>query len=440
MRPSTGLLTDHYELTMLDAAIADDTAGAPATFELFGRGLPSGRGFGVVAGTARALDALEAFRFEEEALEFLARNRIVSDSALDYLAHYRFTGTIRGIPEGGLYFPFTPLVQVDGTFAECLVLETVLLSIYNFDSAVASAAARMVHAAGGRSIVEMGSRRTHEVAAIASARAAYLVGAAATSNLAAGQEYGIPTTGTVAHAFILAHSSEADAFRAQLATQGADTTYLVDTYEIERGIRTAVEIVGTEIGAIRIDSGDPHIESQRARALLDELGAQKTRIVYSGDLDEYRIADLGDSPIDAFGVGTRLVTGSGYPTCNFVYKLVSIDGRGVAKLSADKETMAHAKNPQRGFTAEGRLAVEVLGYKGPRLELPPSLKVAELVPAHEVLVQEGERIDRACLVEARSFHRSQLESLPDELLAMDTQGRTLPTLLVDDSGRASALG
>ena len=439
MTPCTGLLTDHYELTMLDAAIADGTAGAPATFELFGRGLPSGRGFGVVAGTARALDALESFRFDEQALQFLARNRIVSDAALDYLARYRFSGTIRGVPEGGLYFPFTPLVQVDGTFAECLVLETVLLSVYNFDSAVASAAARMVHAAGGRSIVEMGSRRTHELAAVASARAAYLVGAAATSNLEAGREYGIPTTGTVAHAFILAHSSEADAFRAQLAAQGPDTTYLVDTYEIEQGIRTAVDIVGTGIGAIRIDSGDPRIESRRARALLDELGATKTRIVYSGDLDEYRIAALADSPIDAFGVGTRLVTGSGHPTCNFVYKLVAIEGRGVAKLSADKETIAHAKNPQRGFTAEGLLAVEVLGRGGSELEMPASLKVAELIPAHEVLVRDGERLNRVGLNESRAFHRSQIEALPEELLANDTMGHTLPTLLVDDSGRISAL-
>ena len=439
MRPSTGMLTDHYELTMLDAALADGTAWLPATFELFARGLPGGRGFGVVAGTARALDALRDFAFDPAALDFLATNRIVSTPALDYLASYRFGGSVRGIPEGGLYFPFTPLLQVDGTFAECLVLETVLLSIYNFDSAVASAAARMVLAAPGRSIVEMGSRRTHELAAVASARAAYLVGAMATSNLEAGRAWGIPTTGTVAHAFILAHPAEADAFRAQLAAQGPDTTYLVDTYEIEQGIRTAVEIVGTGIGAIRIDSGDPRVESKRARALLDELGAHKTRIVYSGDLDEYRIAALADSPIDAFGVGTRLVTGSGHPTCNFVYKLVAAGGRGVAKLSADKETIANAKNPRRGYTSEGKLALEVLGLRDAEPDLAASLKVAELLPAQELLVQEGERLSHTSLNESRAFHRSQIEALPEELLSLDTHGRTLPTLLASESGDLSPL-
>ena len=440
MRPSTGLLTDHYELTMLDAALADGTAWLPATFELFARGLPAGRGFGVVAGTARALDALEGFTFGDEELEFLSANRIVSRAALDYLSTYRFSGTIRGVPEGGLYFPFTPLLQVDGTFAECLLLETVLLSIYNFDSAVASAAARMVQAAGGRSIVEMGSRRTHELAAVASARAAYLVGAAATSNLEAGRAWGIPTTGTVAHAFILAHAAEADAFRAQLAAQGADTTYLVDTYEIEQGIRRAVEIVGTGIGSIRIDSGDPLVESKRARALLDQLGANKTRIVYSGDLDEYRIAALAGSPIDAFGVGTRLVTGSGHPTCNFVYKLVAAEGRGVAKLSADKETIAHAKNPLRGYTSDGMLAVELLGLREGEARIPAALKVAELLPAQEVLVQEGERLSHTSLNESRAFHSAQIEALPGELLALDTQGQTLPTLLASESGELSPLG
>ncbi len=415
---------------MLEAALRDHTADTPATFELFTRALPPGRGFGVVAGTDRALQAITNFKFDESELEFLAEAEVVSGSTLEYLAKYKFSGGVRGIPEGGLFFGHTPILELKGSFAECLILETVLLSIFNHDSAVASAATRMVIAARGRPIVEMGSRRTHERSAVEAARAAYLVGASATSNLEAGRSYGIPTAGTVAHAFILAHDNEADAFRSQFATQGAATTYLVDTFDIEQGIRNAVAIAGIGIGAIRIDSGDPHVEAQRARQLLDSLGARSARIVLSGDLDEFAIKDLQNAPIDSFGVGTRLVTGSGYPTCNFVYKLVAIGGsrspRGVAKLSDDKVTFAGAKRPLRAFDVNGKLGLEVLGCENvATLGSLRDFGLAESAEVHRDLIAAGERIFEPTLNESRNFHQCQLESLPRALLEI---GGDVPTL------------
>jgi nicotinate phosphoribosyltransferase len=241
---SSALLTDHYELTMLTAALADGTAHRRCTFEVFGRRLPHGRRYGVLAGTGRLLAEIERFRFSEEVLDDLLGAGVLDERAARYLAGYRFTGDISGYAEGEPYFPNSPLLTVTASFAEAVVLETLILSVLNHDSAIAAAAARMVVAAGDRPLIEMGSRRAHEQAAIACARAAYLVGFAATSNLAAGARYGIPTAGTAAHAFTLLHDSERDAFAAQVAALGVSTTLLVDTYDTGRGIETAIEVAG----------------------------------------------------------------------------------------------------------------------------------------------------------------------------------------------------
>src|SRR6201991_2481754 len=304
---STALFTDRYELTMAAAALADGTAQRQCVFEVFARRLPAGRRYGVVAGTDRLLESIERFRFGDEGLAMLARG--VDDAPLSWLADYRFSGDIDGYPEGELYFPGSPILTVTGTFAEAVLLETLVLSILNHDSAVASAAARMVTAAAGRPIIEMGSRRSHEAAAVASARATYLAGFAATSNLEAERRYGIPTAGTAAHAFVLLHDDELGAFKSQVATLGADTTLLVDTYDIRRGIELAIEAAGPGLGAIRIDSGDLGELARQAREQLDGLGATGTQIVLSGDLDEYAIAALRAEPVDSYGVGTSVVTG-----------------------------------------------------------------------------------------------------------------------------------
>src|SRR5690606_30666795 len=237
----------------------------------------------------------------------------VGTEALDWLADYRFGGTITGYREGELFFPGSPLLRIDGTFADAVILETITLSVLNYDSAVAGAASRMVQAAGDRPIAEMGSRRTGESSAVAAARAAFIVGFAATSNLEAGRSWGVPTMGTAAHSFTLLHDSEEEAFAAQVEALGPGTTLLVDTYDIESGIETAVRVAGTGLGAIRIDSGDLPVVVASARAQLDALGATGTKITVTNDLDEYTIASLRAAPVNSYGVGTSLVTGSGAP-------------------------------------------------------------------------------------------------------------------------------
>src|SRR5688500_16542556 len=244
---STALFTDRYELTMAAASLTDGTAQRHCVCEVFARRLPEGRRYGVVAGTGRLLESIERFRFGEQELAML--EGVVDDDTLAWLAEYRFSGDIDGYPEGELYFPGSPILTVTGTFVDAVLLETLVLSILNHDSAVASAAARMVTAAAGRPIIEMGSRRTHEAAAVASARAAYLAGFSTTSNLEAERRHGIPTAGTAAHAWILLHDDELTACRAQVAALGPKTTLLVDTYDIRHGIELAIEAAGPELGA-----------------------------------------------------------------------------------------------------------------------------------------------------------------------------------------------
>ncbi|MDD9207248.1 nicotinate phosphoribosyltransferase, partial [Georgenia sp. 10Sc9-8] len=323
---STALLTDRYELTMVDAALRNGVAQRRSVFEVFSRRLPAGRRYGVVAGTGRLLEAVEAFRFTDAEIDFLAQQGVVGEHTLDYLRGYRFTGSISGYGEGECFFPGSPVLTVEGTFAEAVLLETVILSILNHDCAVAAAASRMTIAAHGRPCLEMGARRTHEAAAVAAARAAVVGGFSGTSVLEAGRSYGIPTIGTAAHSFTLAHDDEEQAFAAQVAAHGPATTLLVDTYDVTRGVARAVSAAraaGGELGAVRLDSGDLVAQAFTVRRQLDELGATSTKITVTSDLDEYAIAALGAAPVDSYGVGTRLVTGSGHPTAELVYKLVA---------------------------------------------------------------------------------------------------------------------
>jgi nicotinate phosphoribosyltransferase len=361
---STALLTDHYELTMLRAALRDGTARRRCVFEVFARRLPAGRRYGVVAGTARVVEAVAEYRFGEPEIEYLLGAGVVDPDTAGWLAGYRFSGDIEGYAEGELYYPGSPILSVSGSFAECVILETLVLSILNFDSAVAAAAARMVTAARGRPIIEMGSRRAHERAAVASARAAYLAGFASTSNLAAGERYRIPTAGTAAHAFTLLHDDEAAGFASQVAALGKQTTLLVDTYDISEGIRRAVAVAGPSLGAVRIDSGDVSVLAQQSRELLDSLGAPDTKIIVSGDLDEHAIAALAAAPVDAYGAGTAVVTGSGAPTAGLVYKLVEVDDRPVVKRSEHKATVGGRKTAVRRHKPTGTATEEVVVSRG----------------------------------------------------------------------------
>jgi nicotinate phosphoribosyltransferase len=424
---STALLTDHYELTMLQAALRSGAAGRRCVFEVFARRLPDGRRYGVVAGTGRLLQDLADFRFGEAEIERLRTAGVVDEDTLAYLAAYRFSGGIHGYAEGECYFPGSPLLVVEGTFAEAVLLETLVLSVLNHDSAVAAASSRMTGAAEGRPCIEMGSRRTHEDAAVAAARAAYVTGFAATSNLEAGREFGVPTTGTSAHAFTLLHDSEREAFEAQVASLGKGTTLLVDTYDVATAVRTAVEVAGPELGAVRLDSGDLLAQAREVRRQLDALGATGTRIVVTSDLDEHAIAALAAAPVDAYGVGTSLVTGSGAPTAGLVYKLVAREDAtgemvGVAKKSKDKATVAGRKWALRRRNAAGVAEAEVIGVG----EMPAN--DGDDRPLLVELVRDGEVVGATTLEQARARHEQSRAELPAKALQLSRGEPAIPTV------------
>jgi nicotinate phosphoribosyltransferase len=434
--PSTALLTDQYELTMVRAALGSGMAGRRSVFELFGRRLPSGRRYGVVAGVGRALDAVERFRFGDAEIDMLLSQHVVDDRTAQWLSTYHFSGDIRGYGEGDLYYPGSPLLTVEGTFAEAVILETLLLSVYNYDSAVASAASRMTLMADGRPCIEMGSRRANEYAAVAAARAAYIAGFSATSNLEAGRTYGVPTTGTAAHSFTLLHDTEEQAFVAQIAALGEDTTLLVDTYDIEAAVRTGVRITEGRLGAVRIDSGDLVATAKDVRALLDDLGATKTRIIVTSDLDEWQIAALSGAPVNGYGVGTSVVTGSGAPTCSFVYKLVARASSdhpdaplvSVAKKSAQKSTVGGRKYALRRRDPKGFAEAELIGIgAAPEGDGDDRELLLDLVLG-------GEVVGRESLDAARERHAAGIHELPRDAFKMSRGEPCIPTYFFDENG------
>lgn len=414
---STAFKTDQYELTMLQSALTDGLAHKPAVFELFGRKIPQGRKYGVVGGIGRAIEAVKNFTFTDAQIAFLRAHNIVNEETLTYLSNYRFTGTIYAYREGELYFPHSPIMRVEGTFGECVLLETVLLSILNHDSAVASAASRMVQAAQGIPLAEMGSRRTHDDAATASARVSYITGFSATSNLEAGFTYGIPTMGTSAHAFTLAHKDEKTSFKQQVEALGEDTTLLVDTYNIEQGIRNAVEVAGERLGGVRIDSGDLYEETLNARKLLDSLGAQDAKITLSSDIDEFVISELVErgTPVDSIGAGTKVVTGSGHPTAGMVYKLVAIEDdngsfRSVSKTASGKKSIGGRKWAWRMTDTQGMATKEVVYVRNNTYEeqYVPTPTMRPLMKKH---VENGEVVFFPTVEESRKHHREAMEEL-----------------------------
>ncbi len=434
---STALLTDKYELTMLAAALRDGSAHRRCTFEVFARRLPDGRRYGVVAGTGRFVEALAQFTFDEQTLA--AVSDFLDAETLAYLSEFRFGGDVDGYPEGELFFPNSPVLSVRGSFAECVVLETLALSILNHDSAIASAAARMVSAAGGRQLIEMGSRRTHEQAAVAAARAAGLAGVSGSSNLAAQQRYGVPALGTSAHAFTLLHTTadgpdERAAFAAQVQALGTGTTLLVDTYDITAGVANAIAVAGPELGAVRIDSGELAILVRQVRDQLDSLGATGTKIVVSSDLDEFAIAALRAEPVDSYGVGTSLVTGSGAPTAGLVYKLVEVDGVTVQKRSAHKASAGGRKQAMRIAKPSGTFVEEVVHPAG---QPPPTEDGFTSRPLTVELVRGGRPVHEATLAQARARVAAGLGSLPWDGLKLSKGDPAIPTRVVTPGSPAS---
>ena len=416
---------------MLQAALHSGAAHRRSVFEAFARRLPDGRRYGVVGGTGRLLEGIADFRFGDAELAFLEQNKVVNRETLDYLADYKFSGDIWGYAEGDAYFPNSPILIVESTFAEACILETFVLSVLNHDSAIASAASRMTSAAGSRPCIEMGSRRTQEESATAAARAAVIAGFASTSNLEAGRRYGIKTVGTAAHSFTLLHDTEREAFEAQIAAFGPGTSLLVDTYDVETAVRTAVELAGDKLGAVRLDSGDLVAQAQWVRQLLDDLGNVNTRIVVTSDLDEFAIAALQSAPVDSYGVGTSLVTGSGAPTASMVYKLVSRTNDSgefisVAKAAKNKASVGGRKYALRKLNERGRATHEVVGI-GHRPEddgndralLHQFVKNGEVLPGWTG--PEG-------VVRAKERHAATMAELPPVVNRLQRGEPAIPTI------------
>jgi nicotinate phosphoribosyltransferase len=431
MKAQESLYTDRYELSMLDGALVSGVINAKATFEVFTRSLANGYRYGVVGGTGRLIEALADFSFDDDTIAWLLDEHIVSNELATFLSSYRFEGDVHGYLEGEVFTSLSPILRIEGRFSD-LILETLVLSILNYDSGVATKATRVVHAAGGHRLIEMGSRRTNEVAAVAAARAAYVAGFDATSNLAAGMMYGVPTAGTAAHAFVLAHRSEREAFEAQVAAQGPGTTLLVDTFDVEAGTELALDVAGVNLGAIRIDSGDVASSSRRSRKLLDQRGGNNVEITVTGDLDEFVIAELlaNDAPIDSFGVGTKLVTG--YMPPGFVFKLVAIeDGtsmRPVAKRSIGKMSSGGVKDAYRLF--EDGVAVTELVVTRESRDTRPTAQGRSLVHG---LVEHGVTVVDTSLEIARATARAAVAELPRSAFVLAAGEPVLTTEAVASS-------
>ena len=416
---------------MLQAALHSGAAHRKSVFEAFARRLPDGRRYGIVGGTGRLLEGIADFRFGDIEIDFLRRTNVVNEETLDYLAGFSFSGDIWGYAEGEAYFPNSPILIVESTFAEACILETYILSILNHDSAIASAASRMITAAGSRPCVEMGSRRTQEESAVSAARAAIIAGFDSTSNLEAGLLYGLKTVGTAAHSFTLLHDTEREAFEAQIASMGAGTALLVDTYDVETAVRAAVELAGGKLGAVRLDSGDLVAQAQWVRRLLDELGNERTRIIVTSDLDEFAIAALQSAPVDSYGVGTSLVTGSGAPTASMVYKLVSRTDDGgdfvsVAKAAKNKTSKGGRKFALRKLNERGTATQEIVGVGhrpdddgNDRPLLQQFVKNGELLPGWTGA--EG-------VLRARQRHADTMKELPAVVNRLQRGEAAIPTI------------
>jgi len=407
-----GLLTDQYELNMAASYLRRSMTGK-ATFSLFVRALPPGRGFLVAAGLADCLAFLEDFSFTPDDLSYLRQARGYEEETLRAFAGLRFTGDVRAAPEGRVIFAGEPLLEVTAPVAEAQLAETVLLNHVTFQTAVAAKAARCVLAAGGARLVDFAFRRTQGIdASMAVARASAIAGFAATSNVAAARRYGLAAAGTMAHSFIEAFGDEQEAFAAFAAYFPGMTTFLVDTYDTGRGVRAAIEVTRRlrlpgPVG-VRLDSGDLAALARMARTMLDEAGLGDARIFASGSLDEYAIAGLvaAGAPIDAYGVGTKMGVSADAPYLDTAYKLVAYDGRPVMKLSAGKTSAPGAKQVYRGPGGD------VLAL---REELPPPGHEPLLVP----VMREGKRLSAPePLAAARRRCHADLAWLPPAARAL----------------------
>ena len=413
------LLTDLYQLTMWQAYLSEGLQHS-ASFELFVRRLPPGRNFLVAAGLEQALDDLESLAFNDEDIDWLAAQDGFSRPLLEPLRNFRFTGDVHAMPEGSVFFADEPILRVTAPLPQAQLVESRLLNTVHFQTLIASKAARVVLAAQGRRLVDFGMRRAHGAdAALMAARAAWLAGFDGTATAEAGRRFGIPVFGTMAHSYVQAHDREEDAFLAFARARPHRPTLLVDTYDTERAVKRIVALAptlareGIVIGGVRLDSGDLATHAKAVRQLLDEGGLASTTILASGNLDEWRVAQLlaAGAPIDSFGVGTALDTSSDVPALDAVYKLQSLAGTARRKRSEGKATWPGVKQVCRQWGAEGRL-------------LRDQVQLADEPPRGEPLLRpcmlNGRRLAGApTLADARRHCARELQALPDALRRLD---------------------
>ena len=422
--PISTLSTDLYQLTMMAGYFHRKVLDTRATFELFVRRLPPRRNLLVSAGLEQALVYLEQLRFRDEDIEWLRQQAAfarVPAAFFDYLRAFRFTGDVSAMPEGTPLFPMEPILRVSAPIAEAQLVETALLAIVNFQTTVASKGFRIVRAAAGRSVMEFGARRAHGLeAALLAARAAYLAGCDATSFVEAGKAFGIPLTGTMAHSWILAAPTEIDAFTSYAELFGQHAALLLDTFDVAAATTAIVESPLRPQG-VRIDSGDLAAAARSVRDRLDRAGLTTTRIIVSGDLDEWKIDALvaAGAPVDTFAVGTTLVTSDDAPALGGVYKLVEIErggvARGVMKRSEGKSTWPGRKQVWR-VAADGIAVRDVIALDN---EAGPPAAEALLKP----VMRQGARTAPAVpLSESRDRCRRMTDALPSSLLRLEEAG------------------
>ena len=424
------LLVDLYELTMAQA-YCESGMNDTAVFELFFRSLPESRNYLVTCGLEHVLAHLENLRFDDRALDYLASLAQFTPEFLDWLSRLRFTGDVYAAPEGTVAFAGEPVLQVVAPLVEAQIVETFVLNQVHYETLVASKASRVVTAAGGRTVVDFGMRRTHgSSAAMMAARAGYISGIDATSNVLAGRVFGIPLAGTMAHSYVQTHDDEEDAF-CDFVRLYPETTLLVDTYDTLEGVRKVIDLaarMGDEfnVRAVRLDSGDLVELAAHVRRMLDEAGLSRVRIFASGSLDEHRIAEIvaAGAPVDGFGVGTRLGTSQDAPSLDSAYKLVEYRGEGRMKLSVRKATVPWRKQVFRRERA-GAPVGDVVGRAGERLPGRPLL-----VP----VMEGGRRLPEGefDIELARGRAQSQVESLPAELRALEEAAAPYPVELSDE--------
>jgi nicotinate phosphoribosyltransferase len=417
---SSPLLTDLYELTMLQAYFERGMTDT-AVFELFSRKLPPERNFLMAAGLEQALDFIEGFRFSDDELDWIARSGIFRRDFPGRLAGLRFTGDVHAVREGTLVFPNEPLLRVTAPMPQAQILETRVLNLIHFETVVASKAARSVLAAPRKSLIDFGLRRSHGAeAGLLAARASYLAGFAGTSTTLAAPRFGIPVFGTMAHSFVQAHESEEEAFAHFADVFPRNAVLLIDTYDTVEGARKAVAVGrGRPLKGVRLDSGDLGALAKAVRPILD-AGGQKDAIIFaSGSLDEERVAELeaAGAPIDSYGIGTSLVTSADHPYLDAVYKLQEYAGRARRKRSTGKATWPGRKQVYRHYDSAGRFTRDLVTVEG---DAQPGEPLLELV------MKDGKRLPQPGLAEARAHALAQLERLPPRLRSLAAAAEPYP--------------